>query len=248
MKQILHKSEIFRHFQRQQFYHLRVTSVTAELQRACFTTSAHPKAAYLNHSNGSRVTNTESLCCHSSEESFACSGSIQTHIAYNNIIFSLSNVVGKSGCKCSDLIVDCGVDGDIVSSTIQHCLCLLQDLLVQYLRHVQEFGLICARFTDTKQVSATHEILELAKTQGRHVLTNLQTVTMTVFQHEQIVNNMFWFALKLLPQHWILSSNANRTCVEVTLAHHGAAHHNERSSAKAKLISPKHCCYYNIKT
>lgn len=49
--------------------------------------------------------------------------------------------------------------------------CAFQDL-----RHVQELGLICARFTGTKQVSAAHQVLELADAQGCHVLTYLMIV------------------------------------------------------------------------
>lgn len=42
-------------------------------------------------------------------------------------------------------------------------------------------------------------------------------------QHEQVVNDVFRLPRELLPQHGVLSRDANRTGVQVTLPHHSAA-------------------------
>ena len=66
-------------------------------------------------------------------------------------------------------------------------------------------------------------------------------------QHEKVVDNMLWFALKLLPEDRILSCDTHGTGIQVALAHHCASHDDKRSSTKTKFICSQKGCNHHIK-
>mmetsp|Transcript_89151 Transcript_89151/g.212861 ORF Transcript_89151/g.212861 Transcript_89151/m.212861 type:complete len:217 (-) Transcript_89151:3518-4168(-) len=58
-----------------------------------------------------------------------------------------------------------------------------------------------------------------------------------LFSNEQeIVHNVLGKPFEFLPQHRVLGGNAYGASVEVALAHHDAAHSDERGSGKAKSL------------
>lgn len=73
-------------------------------------------------------------------------------------------------------------------------------------------------------------------------------LTHLLSQHEEIVNYMFRFAFKFLPEDRVLRSNTNRTSIQVALAHHSTSQHNQRGCAEAKFICSQQCGHHNIKT
>mmetsp|Transcript_17676 Transcript_17676/g.41550 ORF Transcript_17676/g.41550 Transcript_17676/m.41550 type:complete len:260 (+) Transcript_17676:2909-3688(+) len=86
----------------------------------------------------------------------------------------------------------------------------------------------------------TNQLVHISEAHLGHQHTHLLS-----HKHE-VVDNVLRQTLKLLPQNWILRCNADRTGVEVALAHHDAAHGNERCSGKAKPLCAKKCCNHHI--
>ena len=66
--------------------------------------------------------------------------------------------------------------------------------------------------------------------------------------HEQIVDDMFRPASKLLPKHRILRCNSDGTRVHVTLAHHDTAHCDQRCCAEAILLGSQQRCNDHVAT
>lgn len=66
-------------------------------------------------------------------------------------------------------------------------------------------------------------------------------------QHEQIVDDMFRFASEFLSEFRVLGGDADRAGVQMTLAHHRAAHHYQRSCAESELISSQQSSHHHIK-
>lgn len=59
-----------------------------------------------------------------------------------------------------------------------------------------------------------------------------------LLRHEkEVVHDVLRLASELLPEERVLSGNADRTGVEVTLPHHDAAHGDEGSSRERVLLS-----------
>ena len=81
-----------------------------------------------------------------------------------------------------------------------------------------------------EHVHAADHLVERAEAQLRHVLAHL------FGDEEEKVDDVFRLALELGAQHGILRGHAHRTGVEVALAHHDAAHRDQRRGGEAELL------------
>ena len=59
-------------------------------------------------------------------------------------------------------------------------------------------------------------------------------------EHEEKVDDVFRLSGEFLSEFRILSGDSDGAGVEVALAHHGAAHHDERHGGKADLVRAEH--------
>src|SRR3954453_21595425 len=69
-----------------------------------------------------------------------------------------------------------------------------------------------------------------------HVLADL------LGDEEEEIDHVLGLALELFPQHRILRSYAHGTRIQMALAHHDAAHRDQRGRSKAKLFGTKQRC------
>src|ERR1700675_394049 len=82
---------------------------------------------------------------------------------------------------------------------------------------------------------APDHLVHAAEAEVGHVLPHL------LRQEEEEVDDVFRLSLKLLAQHGILRGNAHRASVEMALAHHDAAHRNQRGGGKTEFFCAEQC-------
>ena len=91
-----------------------------------------------------------------------------------------------------------------------------------------------------QQIASTDHIFELAEAELRHDLAHL-------FGDEpEEVDHMLWFSFELLAQLWVLGRDSDRAGIQMTDAHHHAAHDDERRRAKAELLGPQQRADHNV--
>ena len=107
-----------------------------------------------------------------------------------------------------------------------------------YLRHGKQTGKVQAlgfpvlyALFHVEQIGATNQIVKLANAQLRHDVTHF------FGDEKEIVDHMLWLAVEFFPQLWVLSRHADRAGVQVALAHHDAAFHDQGRGSKAEFIS-----------
>ena len=102
---------------------------------------------------------------------------------------------------------------------------------VQDRRQVQPLPLpVVDRLLRPELVGAADHLLELPEPELRHQLADL-------FGHEkEVVHDMFRLAGELRPERRIVGGDADRTGVQVALAHHDAALDDEGSGREAELL------------
>lgn len=106
---------------------------------------------------------------------------------------------------------------------------------------VQWSGLLGVRvWCKLEFVRTSNHLLESAEAHLAHVHAHLLS------QHEEVVDDMLRCSSEFLPQHRVLSSNAHWAGVQVAFAHHGAAHYNQWSSGKSKLICSQQSSDHHI--
>mmetsp|Transcript_3922 Transcript_3922/g.9364 ORF Transcript_3922/g.9364 Transcript_3922/m.9364 type:complete len:332 (+) Transcript_3922:783-1778(+) len=86
-----------------------------------------------------------------------------------------------------------------------------------------------------EHVGPPHHLAHCFESHGSHVLAHL------LGHHEHVVDDMFGLPIKLCTQLRVLSCDPHRARVGVALAHHDAAHGDERGGGKAKLLGAKKC-------
>src|SRR3954470_893717 len=98
-------------------------------------------------------------------------------------------------------------------------------------REVETFGLpvIDGRF-DIEHIDAADHIVEFPEAEFGHVLAHL------LGDEEEEIDDVLGLPLKLLAQNRILRCDADRARVQVALAHHDAAHRDERSGSESKFF------------
>ena len=108
--------------------------------------------------------------------------------------------------------------------------------LMEYPGEIQPFGfpMIDAVF-HVEQIAASDQIVEFAYADLRHQFAHL-------FGNEkEIVHHVFWLAGEFPAQNRILCRNADRTGIEVALAHHDAAFYHQRRGGETELVGTQQC-------
>ena len=79
-------------------------------------------------------------------------------------------------------------------------------------------------------VDAAHHLVDGAEAQLGHVLPHL------LGDEEEEVDDVLGLALEARAQHRVLGGDADRAGIQVALAHHDAAHRDQRRGGKAELL------------
>ena len=82
-----------------------------------------------------------------------------------------------------------------------------------------------------QHVDTSHHLIDGPESHLRHIAAQL------LRDEEKEINHMLGLSLELPAQQRILRGNAHRTGIEVALAHHDAAHGNQRRRRKSKFLS-----------
>lgn len=82
----------------------------------------------------------------------------------------------------------------------------------------------------------------LTDSKRRHVRTNF------FCQHKEVIDDVFGLSREFLPKHGVLSRYADGASVQVTLAHHGAAHHYQRGRAEADFVRAEKSSNHDVET
>ncbi len=105
---------------------------------------------------------------------------------------------------------------------------------VEQPREVETLGLPvthCPAHVD--EIGAADHVAEAAEAEPRHQATDL-------FGHEEeVVDHMFRLAREALAQLRVLGGHTHGAGIEVALAHHDAAGHDQRGRRKAELVGPQ---------
>src|SRR6202158_3461322 len=91
-----------------------------------------------------------------------------------------------------------------------------------------------------EHIDAPDHFIYAAEAEVGHILPHL------LRQKEEEVDDVLWLTLKLLAQHGILRGDAHRTSIEMALAHHDAAHRNQRRGGETEFFSPEQRRYHDI--
>ena len=86
-----------------------------------------------------------------------------------------------------------------------------------------------------EQVRVAHDLGQIRKPMFGKEFTNL------FGHHEQIVDHMLRIPFKTLSQNGILRGHANRTGVQMALAHHDAPQSDQGRRRKAEFLGPEQC-------
>jgi hypothetical protein len=81
-----------------------------------------------------------------------------------------------------------------------------------------------------EHVDASDHLIEGAETHGRHVFTNLRC------KEEKEIDDVLRLSAEALAKYRILGGYADRARIEMTLAHHDAAHGDERSGCEPEFL------------
>jgi hypothetical protein len=112
---------------------------------------------------------------------------------------------------------------------------------VENIGKIDALGLpVLVRNGGVDPVYAAHHLIDGAETKLGHVLANL------LGEEEEKVDDVLRLAGETCAQNRILRSDANRTGVQVTLAHHDATHGNEGRCREAELFRPEQCSDHNV--
>ena len=93
-----------------------------------------------------------------------------------------------------------------------------------------------------QHVDSTDHFIDRAEAKLCHDLPSFLS------HHEQIIHNMLWLALELLAKYGILSRDADRACIQVTLSHHDTTQSDQRGRRKTKLFCSQHGCHNYVAT
>ncbi|HUC30584.1 MAG TPA: hypothetical protein VMR80_13390, partial [Candidatus Acidoferrum sp.] len=86
------------------------------------------------------------------------------------------------------------------------------------------------RGLDVEHIDPPNHFIYGAKTKFSHILANL------FGDKEKEVDHVLGLALKLLSENGILRGNADRTSIEMALAHHDAAHRDQRRRGETEFF------------
>src|SRR5450755_46151 len=91
-----------------------------------------------------------------------------------------------------------------------------------------------------EHIDAANHFVHSAEAEFRHILPDL------FGKEKEKIDDVLGLPLKLLSKLWILRRNADRTSIEMTLAHHDAAHGDERCRGETKFLCPEQRCNHNV--
>ena len=91
-----------------------------------------------------------------------------------------------------------------------------------------------------EHVDAADHLVDGAESELRHVLANL------LGDEEKEIDDVLGLSLELLAQHRILRGDAHRASVEMALAHHDAAHRDQRSRGETEFFGAQQRGDHNI--
>src|SRR5262245_16779786 len=114
---------------------------------------------------------------------------------------------------------------------------------VEHLREVEPLRLpVLDALAHVEEIGAADQLVQLPRAEPGHQLAYL------LRDEEEIVDDVLRPAFELLAQHRILGRDADRTGVQVALAHHDAALDNERRGSEAELINAEHRADHDVTT
>ena len=91
-----------------------------------------------------------------------------------------------------------------------------------------------------EHVDAPDHLVHAAEAEISHVQSNL------LGKEEEKVDDVLRLPLKPFAQHGILRGDAHRAGVEMALAHHDAAHGNQRRGGESKFLGTEQRSDYNV--
>ena len=115
-------------------------------------------------------------------------------------------------------------------------------LLMQQTAEVESRELLVIGVSCLYQLCMTHYIIELGEAHLGKIFPHF------LRKEGEIVDEILITAPEMCPQARVLCGYSHRTSIEVALAHHHAAQHNEHCRAEAKLLSAEQSHEYDVAT
>src|SRR6516164_7375900 len=91
-----------------------------------------------------------------------------------------------------------------------------------------------------EHIDAPDHLIDGSESHLRHVLANL------LCNVEEEIDDVLGLSLELLAQNRILRRDANRAGIQMALAHHDAAHRDQRSRSESEFFGAEKSCNDNV--